>query len=1526
MRRAWVVGSGSRLVAVVVAEALAVAGLSVPARADEEVPSAVNRGSWSEQERRAWGEQLWQDREVEDAAVAVEVPAVDTPDPTGPGTTGWALAQGGTDAATTWPTPAAVEVSPTAEGTSAEVGGLPVTVATTDAGATPGARTSGSGAAGSVDVEVVAAGEGVAGGADGILLAVTPHVDAVEPTPSTTRSQPEAETGVESESDTGSLSGSDPSKGGVVATTSAVEVALDLSDVAAGVASDWASRLRLVRLPACAMTTPQVAACQKGTPVTGQDLDLDTMTLSATVQLDAPATTARSSVASVSAAGGAAATVLAVSAGASGAGGNWSATTPLSSSASWQVSAGTGSFDWTYAMQAPAVPGDLAPDISLAYDSGSLDGRTVSTNNQTSVVGDGWELSTGGYVERKYIACADDMKATSAGSANNASHSTGDLCWKSDNATLVLGGKATELVKDSSNGSWRLKEDDNALVERLTGAWNADNDKEYWKVTTSDGTQYWFGRDKRSAADTLALNSSWTVPVHGNHPGEPCYQATFAASRCQQTWRWNLDYVVDTTGNSMIYVYAREANNYGHDLGAGVSAYQRGGYLTRIDYGTRAGSEASDSPARIELSYEERCVKAAADCEPGDLTQASQSRWPDVPFDLICTSSTSCPNQYSPTFFTRKRLTSPTTKILTADGTYRGVDQWKLTHTFPDPGDGDLSEAVLWLASVQHVGLGASASISLPATTFSGTQAANRVDTQLDGRPAMTRYRLTGITAETGGTTAITYSSPDCSASSLPAAPESNSRRCLPVWWTPAGSADPVMEYFHKYVATQVTTSPQDTTSEQVVTSYSYSGGAAWRYTDDELTPAKYRTWSTWRGYPAVDVYTGAPGDSAAPQQHTRYRYFRGMDGDRASGSGGTRSVQVDQITDHDAFAGMVREEIVYNASSEVQGTLSTPWRSSATATGAGSSSYHVGVQATRTRTTAPALPGGVRTTATTTTFDSLGMPTQVGDSGDVTTTTDDRCTRSTYVRNTSANILDTVQRSETVAKACATTPARPQDVVADQRYAYDGAGVGTAPTKGLVTTTQQLASYSGSTPSYVTTATATYDSYGQPLTSADALGRTTRTTYTQGLMTKATVTSPDPDGSGAATALTTTTELDPAWGVATRTTDANGHATTGTFDALGRLTAVWEPGRVQGTDTATTTYTYTVGSSARSSTTTKTLNWDGSAYVASTVIYDGLGRERQRQEPSAHRGETGRLISDTIYDSRGLAVTATRPWYATGAPATGLLATPASVPGRTETTYDGAGRVKAEIFEVNNTERWRTTTTYGGDRVTVDPPDGDTPTTTLTDARGNTTELRQYTGTTPQGSYQATAYAYDPAGRLTGMTDAAGNHWAYTYDLRGRQVSASDPDAGTTTTSYDDADQVLATTDARGKTLAYTYDALGRRTSAREGSTTGVVRASWVFDTVGKGLLTSATRIEGGSSYTQTITGYDDHDRPSGVTVGVPSSAGALAGSYATGYTYTLDGRIRSVKLPKVGNLAAETVTTYYDGANQAALRVRIG
>jgi len=238
--------------------------------------------------------------------------------------------------------------------------------------------------------------------------------------------------------------------------------------------------------------------------------------------------------------------------------------------------------------------------------------------------------------------------------------------------------------------------------------------------------------------------------------------------------------------------------------------------------------------------------------------------------------------------------------------------------------------------------------------------------------------------------------------------------------------------------------------------------------------------------------------------------------------------------------------------------------------------------------------------------------------------------------------------------------------------------------------------------------------------------------------------------------------------------------------------------------------------------------------------------------------------------------------------------------------------RAKLDQFWILGQVRWNTTYAYpGADRTDATPPDGAAPTSTFTDSRGRTTKLVQYHGSSPSGAGEATTYGYDSRGGMTSMSDAAGNDWSWTFDVLGRQVSAADPDTGQSTSGYDDAGRLVATSDARGQVLAYSYDDLDRRTGEYSGSLAGTRLASWTYDSLSKGQPTSSTRYLDGAAYTTAVTGYDDADRPLGSVVTIPSAAGALAGSYSTGYVYFPDGQLTAIIDPAQGGLPAETTDT---------------
>ncbi|MFI7225178.1 RHS repeat domain-containing protein [Nonomuraea angiospora] len=1257
---------------------------------------------------------------------------------------------------------------------------------------------------------------------------------------------------------------------------------MDYSGFRHAFGGDYAARLHLVKLPDCALDAA-ARDCPAPVPVRAEN-DARAGTLTADVDVAAAGTL-----------------LYALTSTPAGPSGDYKAT-PLAASATWSVGPQSGDFSWNYPMRVPPAIGGDEPTVALGYSSQSVDGRTSATNNQASWVGEGFDLTPGGYIERRYKSCSADGKQT------------GDLCWDHDNATLVLNGSAIELVKDATGGQWRLKRDDGTRVEHLTGAANGDDDGEHWRVTTADGTQYTFGLNRLPgwASGKPETVSVWTVPVFGNEAGEPCHNAVATDAWCRQAWRWNLDLAADRHGNATTYWYEREQNHYGRDgkpeLG---TPYDRGGRLTRIDYGYRSGELFTGSPsARVVFTTAERCLPSGAiTCEPGQLTKETAAHWPDVPFDRNCAAGEVCTDRTSPTFWTRKRLAKVTTQVL-AGGAYRDVGSWTLTHSFPATGDG-LSPA-LWLASIQHAGH-VGGTVTLPKVTFAGVQLDNRVDAD-EGRAPLIKWRVQSVYTEAGAELRVTYAPEECTPSNLPA-PDRNTMRCFPQRWVPQDEME-VLDWFHKHVVAQTVEIDRTARSPWVVTDYEYVGGAAWRYSEDILTKPAERTWSDWRGFGKVRVRQGDGQDGK--RTLTEHVYFRGMDGDRLA-DGGRKDVRVadsEGVTreDHDQLAGMERETVVHDGDGGkvLSATVEEPWwRQTATSTfeGVTKTAYLVEAKATLARTLLH--DGTWRRTSEERAYDEHGLVTRVHDLGDVAVPGDDVCTRYTHTRDTATWMLDFVSRIETVAKPCSAEPQRPQDVLSDVRTHFDGRDFGQPPVKGDVTRTEELAGYDGATPRYVLEKISTYDGYGRLTSETDAAGGSLTTTYV-------------PASGAPATEVRTVnhlghadvTYLDPAWGEAVAQVDENNRRTDLQHDPLGRLVKVWQPDRDKAAgQSPNTEYAYIVRPDGPNVVTTRTLAADGT-YITSHELYDGLMRERQTQEPATGGG---RVLTDTFHNSLGEIAKRNTGYHSTGDPSSELLAvSDDDVAGQVVGGYDGTGELVQQSFRVKGVEKWSTKAVRQGDRVDITPPPGGTATTHIGDAEDRVVELRQYKGAIPTGAYESTKYTYDKAGRLATVTDPAGNVWRHHYDLLGREIKTEDPDKGTTTTVYNDTDEVVSTTDARGRTLWYGYDALGRKTSLREGSGTGALLAEWKYDALAKGQLNASIRYAGGQAYKAEVNAIDRDYRTLRQTVTIPEREGELAGSYVFNTRYTPDDQVQSITFPEAGGLAAETVTYDYDGLRQ--------
>jgi RHS repeat-associated protein len=123
-----------------------------------------------------------------------------------------------------------------------------------------------------------------------------------------------------------------------------------------------------------------------------------------------------------------------------------------------------------------------------------------------------------------------------------------------------------------------------------------------------------------------------------------------------------------------------------------------------------------------------------------------------------------------------------------------------------------------------------------------------------------------------------------------------------------------------------------------------------------------------------------------------------------------------------------------------------------------------------------------------------------------------------------------------------------------------------------------------------------------------------------------------------------------------------------------------------------------------------------------------------------------------------------------------------------------------------------------------------------------------------------------------------------------------------------------VSATDARGQTLAYDYDNLGRKIGEYSGSVTGTKLASWTWDTLQAGHLSSETRYTTAGNYVTGTTSYDGMGNAMGQYVTLPFQETGLKGTWTTGYSYSSTGQILTMGPAPVAGVPAETVTNTYD------------
>ncbi|MFF1819395.1 RHS repeat-associated core domain-containing protein [Kribbella sp. NPDC058245] len=1278
--------------------------------------------------------------------------------------------------------------------------------------------------------------------------------------------------------------------------------------------ADYALRLRVFQLPACGLN--KAAPGPDCAPKLLKTVNNGAGALSADVPV-APA--------------GSSDSTFAVAAVAASSAGDYKATT-LKPQATWTVGGSSGDFSWNYPLQTPPALGGPLPQATIGYSSGGVDGRTSSTNNQPSWVGEGFEFAPGGSIERRYASCGSKSEQT----GNNGKTPTGDQCWATDNATFTLNGAGGELVKDDTTGEWHARQEDGSTIRRLTGANNGAKDGEYWELTSKDGIKYYFGLnhlpgwDKPDPAVKQETGSVSTLPVFGNNAGEPCNKAAFADSWCTQAYKWNLDYVVDRNGNTMSLFYDRESNYYARSMTATkVSSYTRASNVQRIEYGQTDGNVYQTKPvAQMVFTTTDRCI-ASASCVAADYL--------DTPLDQECTSSTNCNNHFNPSFWTKKRLTKITTQVWrAAENKFGDVQRWDLRQSFRDPGDG--TRAGLWLEGISEAGL-AGEPAQMPETNFDSIQLANRIVPPGDTNPPMNWLRVSAVNYGSGGQIKVTYADPDCKSGDVPANPDDNTRRCHPLKWTPDNGTERT-DWFNKYVVSQVTETDRLADTRPAVTKVEYLSKPAWRKDDEDgLVEIGSKTWAQWRGYSLVRVTKGDGSDG--PPTVTETRYFQGMDGDQKADGTIKHPVITDSnnvaVPDLAPLSGQSREQTTLNGTEIVDRTISDQWVSEPTATrvkpwGTVKAYQSQAGGNTQVQTVAG---GGLRKLAAKNNYDADGALKSKYDANDVTTTADDTCTYYEYASNAGAGIGELIKREYAVSTAC-DQPYTKEQVISDQQTYYDGAtDVNATPTKGNPTKTERVDSYDAAgKPVYDEQSKLEYDALGRPTKATDAGGAVTTTSYfpaNGGPVTERVATK--------ANGHTTTTEVDPAFGQEVAVTDQSGRSSEATYDGFGRLLKVWMPGRTGSAakqsksagkaftaDNAVIPnleYEYRIGiDNGASSVITKSLQSDGSVNE-SYDLSDGLFRPVQKQELAPGGGRT---VTETWYDSRGLVVRQNGPyWNAQPVTEDVFHGDQNVIPTQKLITFDGAGRTTEETFKSAKTIKWSTKRKNSADEETVEPQQGEQATTKVTNGDGRLVELRQFKGQTATGAFDKTSYSYNSRGLPTLVTDAAGNKWSWEYDIQGRKTKEVDPDRGTSTFTYNDLDQLVTSTDNRGTTLEYTYDLIGRKTAISEVPKTGPTKliSEWTYDNtpvvggagaVAKGNISSSTHWVDGQPYTTKVSGYDKSGKPLGQEVVIPAVQGGLARTYTFGNTYKDDGEVASTTMPAVGGLPAETLQYGYN------------
>ena len=371
-------------------------------------------------------------------------------------------------------------------------------------------------------------------------------------------------------------------------------------------------------------------------------------------------------------------------------------------------------------------------------------------------------------------------------------------------------------------------------------------------------------------------------------------------------------------------------------------------------------------------------------------------------------------------------------------------------------------------------------------------------------------------------------------------------------------------------------------------------------------------------------------------------------------------------------------------------------------------------------------------------------------------------------------------------------------------------------------------------------------------------------------------------------------------------TTDVNGQTTTYQYDALGRLTAIINPG--DSVSSPSVTYNYINTCSAGKTTPcleldTSTRFTVGGPTTTMKQWYDGWGRLVETQTPGPNLFSRvpaipSLLITYTVYDNMGRATTKSLQYAVAATAGLGYVAPDLNQP-RSVTAYDSLGRsLGTATYSTTSTIVTRSSSSYtvaqGVATLSSENNNAYEQTITLdaynhqsvsyTDGLGRTRFSQVDSGTgNPYSVVRTVGKAYDVVGNTLAVTtyDSTGTakaSYSATYDGLARLLGFNDSDLGSCANTPMPAD-CSSSTDLAWK---YSYDGDGNQLSATDPRNQSIFTT---YDAVDRPLCSALTSADAsscqGSTYATFF--YDGYSNASTPGATFPTSCVAPSGNYAS-------------------------------------------